>query len=169
VNPVESGVLIDEESVAQLSSLGAESVVHHSCVLSRPLEWSTGYFNDRSLASLPNAQRLSYSDYKSCAFTRSSYRYHRTHCLFFQAPMNLSLSLSLSLSHVRLEELLQIPERNTFAILRMLLSNQALLTNSPTQMSAGAQSRRFLSDSLSGGLATRLDCPQTNPKTSFCR
>ncbi len=118
MNPVESSVLIDEEeSVAQLSSLGAESVVHHSCVLSRPLEWSTGYFNERSLASLPNAQRLSYSVYKSCAFTRSSYRYHRTHCLFFQAPMHLSLSLS----HVRLEELLQIPERNSFAILRVLL------------------------------------------------
>jgi hypothetical protein len=45
--------------------------------------------------------------------------------LFFQAPMNLSLSrslsLSLSLSHVRLEELLQIPERNSFAILLVLL------------------------------------------------
>jgi hypothetical protein len=117
VNPVESGVLIDEESVAQLSSLGAESVVHHSCVLSRSLEWSTGYFNDRRLASLPNAQRLSYYEYKSCDFTRSSYRYHRTHCLFFQAPMNLSLSLS----HVRLEEVLQIPDRNSFAILRVLL------------------------------------------------
>jgi hypothetical protein len=95
VTPVESGVLIDEEFLAQLSSLGAESVVHHSCVLSRPLEWSTGYFNDRRLASLPNAQRLSYSKYKSCDFTRSTYRYHRTHCLFFQAPISLSLSLSL--------------------------------------------------------------------------
>jgi hypothetical protein len=31
------------------------------------------------------------------------------------------ISLSLSLSHVRLEELLQIPERNSFAILRVLL------------------------------------------------
>jgi hypothetical protein len=29
--------------------------------------------------------------------------------------------ISLSLSHVRLEELLQIPERNSFAILRVLL------------------------------------------------
>jgi hypothetical protein len=151
-----------------LSSLGAESVVHHSCVLSRPLEWSTGYFNDRSLASLPNAQRLSFSDYKSCAFTRSSYRYHRTHCLFFQAPMNLCLSVCLSLS-CQAWRTLANPWAQCIRILRVLLSNQALLTNSPTQMSAGAQSRRFLSDSLSGGLATRLDCPQTNPKTSFCR
>jgi hypothetical protein len=37
--------------------------------------------------------------------------------LLFQAAINLSLSLS----HVRLEELLQIPERNSFAILRVLL------------------------------------------------
>ncbi|CAM6050031.1 unnamed protein product [Sphagnum compactum] len=50
------------------------AVVWKLTPLNRPLEWSTGYFNDRSLASLPNAQRLSYSDYKSCAFTRSSYR-----------------------------------------------------------------------------------------------
>jgi hypothetical protein len=42
--------------------------------LNGPLEWSTGYFNDRSLANLPDARRLSYSVYKSCDFTRSSYR-----------------------------------------------------------------------------------------------